>query len=102
MFIRLSVRLAAGEDVDLLVSQRNWLRIARGGALTIRGKGYYRGSIAFYDHWTFQDGIDGILTVRVEQRGGEAAPVLAFTGTPREAFDQSNGWAIAELGSEVA
>src|ERR1043165_3121803 len=87
MFTRLSVQLPGDLSLDLLVSYRNWLRILRGERLTIRGKGYHREALCFYDHWSFRSGVDGLLTVHTAQRDIGAETTLAYVGTPREALD---------------
>ena len=72
--------------VDIAVSRRNWSRIVRGQAVTIRGKGdWYEGRF-FWDYWDFSDGLDGTLIVRYGSPKNGDYSGQGFIGTPREAL----------------
>lgn len=72
--------------VDIAVSRRNWSRIARGQAVTIRGKGYWYEGRFFWDYWDFSDGLDGTLIVRYGSPKDGDYSGQGFIGTPREAL----------------
>ena len=97
VFKRLCVSLPDDVAIDLLVSNRNWLKIVRGDKITIRGKGYYCEGAGFYDYWDFCGGIDGSLIVRCGTRNAGAATTEGFVGTARETLDQQSSGADLQL-----
>lgn len=75
-------------QINLILTRRNWRRLAAGNALRIRGKGYcYEGNF-FWDYWRFEGGIDGALRVEFGDDGG-----VGWEGTAKDAWDKYLDWA---------
>ncbi len=73
-------------NVELFVSKRNWNKVIKGQAVTIRGRGYnYEGDF-LWDYWDFSGGLDGELMVRYgSQKTGDFSG-QGFIGSPRDAL----------------
>jgi hypothetical protein len=83
---RFSVSWGYDVTVDLLVSQKNWLKIVRGENITIRGSGYRYDGEFFWDYWDFLGGLDGELIVRYGSLKEGDYTGQGFIGKPREAI----------------
>lgn len=67
--VRVSVVWSDGETRSITLTKRDWERVLAGIALKKRGSGYRADGGFFWDHWAFEGGIEGRLTVTYSGEG---------------------------------
>ena len=86
----LSVSWGYDVTVQLNLTERNFRRILRHEAFTIRGRGYWYEAKFFMDFWGFSGGFDGLLLISYESSKDGSFPGVGFEGTPRQALSCVN------------
>ena len=76
-------------EMTIKLSPKNWGRVLKGESFTIRGPGYRYDGGDFqtfqWDHWVFQNGIKGTLTVEIRDPfEKDDLPDVAFQGLTKE------------------
>ena len=72
--------------VGIRVTPDQWLSIANGNRVSLRGKDYLYEGVRFISHWEFSDGLDGELTVSYYPKGQDSEIGIGFEGSPRDAL----------------
>jgi len=69
------------DNHSIKLTAKDWFKVKSGNSLSKKGKGYYYEGTFFQDYWYFGGGLEGSLSVRYGDDGGEG-----FNGSLNEAI----------------